>query len=56
MLRMLLQWILNAVALLLVAHFVSGFVVIVLLMAGGQNLFPPRPVGHTVIGLRSPGK
>ena len=27
MLRMLLQWILNAVALLLVAHFVSGFVV-----------------------------
>ena len=27
MLRMLLQWILNAVALLLVAHFVSGFYV-----------------------------
>jgi putative membrane protein len=27
MLRMLLQWILNAIALLLVAHFVSGFVV-----------------------------
>ena len=27
MLRMLLQWILNAVALLIVAHFVSGFVV-----------------------------
>jgi putative membrane protein len=27
MLRMLLHWILNAVALLIVAHFVSGFVV-----------------------------
>lgn len=27
MLRMLLHWILNAVALLLVSHFVSGFVV-----------------------------
>jgi putative membrane protein len=27
MLRMLLQWILNAIALLIVAHFVSGFVV-----------------------------
>jgi putative membrane protein len=27
MLRMLLQWILNAAALLIVAHFVSGFVV-----------------------------
>jgi putative membrane protein len=27
MLRMLLQWILNAVALLLVAHFVKGFAV-----------------------------
>jgi putative membrane protein len=27
MLRMLLQWILNAVVLLLVAHFVDGFVV-----------------------------
>jgi putative membrane protein len=27
MLRMLLQWILNAVALLIVAHLVSGFVV-----------------------------
>jgi putative membrane protein len=33
MLRMLLQWILNAVALLLVAHFVSGFAVSNLLSA-----------------------
>src|ERR1700678_2208372 len=42
MLRMLLHWILNAVALLIVAHFVDGFVV---------NNFVSALIAVVVIGL-----
>ena len=42
MLRLLLHWILNAVALLLVAHFVDGFVV---------NSFTSALIAVVVIGL-----